>query len=165
MLFTQLQAVAAEAKSNNYFMGERYDMDHVFYIDGKNAHGAEQYYEYPNVFSAVLIAKLLGLAIPADADISLTPHLPGPGIVDLRIPEYAVRYALTADRFVLTNLADRPRRFKVDLTALEHGSLHYRRDHASSASPDILTLPAHAEATWTAQPSPRAGLPSANPVP
>ena len=49
-------------------MSERYDMDHVYYIDGKDAHGAEKYYEYPNVFAAVLIGKLLGLTIPADAD-------------------------------------------------------------------------------------------------
>ena len=68
MLLDQLKTVAAEGAKNNYFMSERYDMDHVYYIDGKDAHGAEKYYEYPNVFAAVLIGKLLGLTIPADAD-------------------------------------------------------------------------------------------------
>ncbi len=67
VLLSQLLTVATEAAKDNYLMGERYDMDYVYYVDGKNAHGAEKYYEYPNVFAAVLIEKLLGLTVPADA--------------------------------------------------------------------------------------------------
>ena len=156
LLFAQLKAVAVEAAKNNYFMGERYDMDFVYYVDGKNAHGAEQYYEYPNVFSAVLISKFLGLTIPADADVSITPHLTSYGVIDFRIPEYAVRYSYSKDRFVLTNLSDRPRRFKVNLSALGDGSVHYRLSNNASHpvvdSQYDLDVPAHADATWTAQP-------------
>ena len=57
VLLDQLKTVAAEGAKNGYFMSERYDMDHVYYIDRKDAHGAEKYYEYPNVFAAVLIEK------------------------------------------------------------------------------------------------------------
>jgi hypothetical protein len=53
VLLDQLKTVAAEATKHDYFMDERYDMDYVYYIDGKNSHGAEKYYEYPNTFAAV----------------------------------------------------------------------------------------------------------------
>jgi hypothetical protein len=82
ILLDQLKAVAAESSKDNYFMSERYDMDHVYYIDGKNAHGAEEYYEYPNTFTTVLIAKYLGLTIPADADLSVAPLLKTYGSVE-----------------------------------------------------------------------------------
>ena len=74
VLLNQLKAVAAEGAKDNYFMGERYDMDYVYYIDGKNAHGAGKYYEYPNVYSAVLISKFLGLTLPADVEVSVAPQ-------------------------------------------------------------------------------------------
>src|ERR1700751_3447510 len=125
-LLDQLKAVAAEGAKNNYFMSERYDMDHVYYIDGKDAHGAEKYYEYPNVFAAVLIGKLLGLTISADADISIAPHLTSYGSVEFETPEYALRYSYRQDGFVLKNLSDRPRRYKVDLSALGFTAMHYR---------------------------------------
>jgi hypothetical protein len=93
--------VAEEGAKNNYFMGERYDMDYVYYIDGKNAHGAEKYYEYPNVYTAVLISKLLGLTIPANADVSVAPHITSYGSVEFTTPEYALRYSYNEDGFAL----------------------------------------------------------------
>ena len=45
VLFDQLKAVAAEGAKNGYFMDERYDMDYIYYVDGKDAHGAQKYYE------------------------------------------------------------------------------------------------------------------------
>ena len=45
---------------NRRRLSDRFFMDYVYYIDGKNAHGAEKYYEYPNVYAAVLISKLFG---------------------------------------------------------------------------------------------------------
>ena len=125
VLLNQLKAVAAEGAKDNYFMGERYDMDYVYYIDGKNAHGAEKYYEYPNVYAAVLISKLLGLTIPADADVSVAPHLTGYGSVEFGVPEYALRYEYGEGGFVLKNLSDKRRRFEVDLSALGAGAVHY----------------------------------------
>jgi hypothetical protein len=124
VMLDQLKAVAAEGAKDNYYMGERYDMDYVYYIDGKNAHGAEEYYEYPNVYAAVLISKLLGLTIPADADVSVAPHLGGYGSVEFGFPEYALRYEYGKSGFVLKNLSERRRRFEVDLSGL--GDVRYR---------------------------------------
>ncbi|MBS1805956.1 MAG: hypothetical protein JST28_21650 [Acidobacteria bacterium] len=126
LLLRQLTAVATEGKKSGYLMGERYDMDHVYYIDGKNAHGAEKYYEYPNVFSAVLIAKYLGITSAADADVSVAPHIQGTGSVQLEMPAYALSYTRDKDGFSLKNLSDKPRRFKVDLSALAAASTRYR---------------------------------------
>ena len=153
ILLDQLKTVAAEAAKGNYFMGERYDMDHVYYIDGKNAHGAEKYYEYPNVFTAVLIEKFLGLSVPADADVSVAPHLKSYGSVEFQLPEYALRYSVSKDGFVLKNLSDKPRRYKVDLSALGFAATRYRlRIRSGDGIVDArstLTLPAQEEARWT----------------
>ncbi len=153
ILLDQLKTVAAEAAKDNYFMGERYDMDHVYYIDGKNAHGAEKYYEYPNVFTAVLIEKFLGLSVPADADVSVAPHLKNYGSVEFQLPEYALRYSFSKDGFVLKNLSDKPRRYKVDLSALGFAATRYRlRSRSGDGIVDArstLTLPAQEEARWT----------------
>jgi hypothetical protein len=151
VLFNQLKAVAAEGAKDNYFMDERYDMDYVYYIDGKNAHGAKKYYEYPNVFTAVLISKYLGLTIPADAAVSVSPHLNSYGSVEFGIPEYALRYTYDKDGFVLKNLSNKQRRFKVDLSALGSGAVHYRlssKSGNSAASPTSITLSPQEEAHW-----------------
>jgi hypothetical protein len=153
ILFEQLKTVAAEGAKNNYFMSERYDMDHVYYIDGKNAHGAEKYYEYPNVFTAVLIEDLLGLSVPADADVSVAPHLNSYGSVEFQFPEYALRYAFSKDGFVLKNLSDKPRRYQVDLSALGYTAINFRlksryKERIVDAR-STLTLSAQEEARWT----------------
>ena len=124
VLLGQLKAVATEGAKDNYFMGERYDMDYVYYIDGRNAHGAEKYYEYPNVFAAVLVSKLLGLTVPADADISVAPHLSAYGSVEFDEPAYGLRYEYGEGGFVLKNLSEKRRRFVVDLSGL--GARRYR---------------------------------------
>lgn len=73
----QLEQVTAQAESDNYLMGERYDMNYVYYnsdADGKrNWHGASLYYEYPNVFLYVLICKYFGVTRGFDCDINLNP--------------------------------------------------------------------------------------------
>ena len=153
MLLDQLKTVAAEGAKSDYFMSERYDMDHVYYIDGKDAHGAEKYYEYPNVFAAVLIEKLLGLTVPVDADVSVAPHLKSYGSVAFDIPAYALRYSYSQDSFVLKNLSGRPRRFKVDLSALGFAASHYRLTSKSQSeivgAQSTLTLSAQEQARWT----------------
>ena len=125
-ILKQLKVVATEGAKDNYFLGERYDMDYVFYVDGKNAHGAEKYYEYPNVYAAVLISKYLGLTIPADADVFVAPRISGYGAVEFGIPKFALRYSYDKGGFVLKNLSDKRRRFKVDLSGLIAGTTHYR---------------------------------------
>jgi hypothetical protein len=127
-------------------------MDHVYYVDGKNAHGAEKYYEYPNVFTAVLIEQYLGLTIPADADVSVAPHLKTYGSVDFELPEYALRYSLSENGFALKNLSNKSRRFKVDLSALGFAAMRYQLKSRSGDgivdARSILTLPAQEEAHW-----------------
>jgi len=153
ILLDQLKKVAAEGAKGGYFMSERYDMDHVYYIDGRDAHGAEKYYEYPNVFAAVLIGKYLGLTIAADADVSVAPHLASYGSVEFATPAYALRYSFSQDGFVLKNLADKPRRYDVDLSALGFNAKRFQLKSSSrSAIVDArstLTLSAHEEAHWT----------------
>ena len=153
MLLHQLEVVAGEGKKNGYFMDERYDMDYVYYIDGKDAHGAEKYYEYPNVYAAVLIDKYLGLTIPADADVSVTPHLKGNGDVEFQTPGYALRYSVNANGFTLKNLSDRTRRFKVDLSAIGLATAHYQMKSESGSTlvnaRSTITLAAKQEAHWT----------------
>jgi hypothetical protein len=153
VLLDQLKTVAAEGAKNSYFMSERYDMDHVFYIDGKDAHGAEKYYEYPNVFAAVLIEKLLGLSVPAEADVTVAPRLKSYGSVVFEIPQYALRYTCSEGGFVLKNLSDKPRRFEVDLSGMSYGSAHFRLSSKSqSGTVDArsrLTLAPQEEARWT----------------
>ena len=152
VLQEQLKTVAAEGAKDSYFMSERYDMDYVYYVDGKDAHGADKYYEYPNVFAAVLIEKLLGLTVTADTDLSIAPHLTSYGSVAFEIPEYAVRYTYSHDGFALTNLSDKPRRYRVDLSALGFAGARYRLKSDSrtviAGARSSLTLSAHEEAKW-----------------
>jgi hypothetical protein len=152
ILLHQLKTVAMEGAKDNYFMGERYDMDYVYYIDGKNAHGAVKYYEYPNVYAAVLISKLLGLTIPADADVSVAPRINGYGSVEFGIPEYGLRYSYDENGFVLKNLSDKRRRFKVDLSGLGAGTVRYRLRSKSSSgrlgARNTVELSAQEEARW-----------------
>lgn len=142
LLLAQLKAVALEAAKDNGYMGERYDMDHVYYIDGKSAHGAGKYFEYPNVFTAVLLSKYIGLSSSADASLAVVPHLAGYGSVDLGIPAYALTYSWNKSGFTLSNLSDKPRRFAVDLSALSsHGAHRF-----------TVTLAPHQQAHWTLEP-------------
>src|SRR6185437_7842925 len=109
-----------------------------------------KYYEYPNVFAAVLMEKLLGLTVPADADVSVAPRLTAYGTVAFQTPAYALRYRYSRDGFALTNLSDKPRRYKVDLSALGFAASHFRlvspSQRGTVGARALLTLPAHAEA-------------------
>ena len=153
LLFKQLKAVASEGVKTDYFMGERYDMDYIYYIDGKNWHGAEMYYEYPCVYTSVLITDLLGLATAGDADVSVKPHLNSYGSVEFRIPRYDVKYTYDAKGFTLKNLSGKKRSFKVDLSALYAGKTHYKLVDKSKtaivAAGSTIELSPQEEASWT----------------
>jgi hypothetical protein len=73
----QLEQILTQAERDNFLMGERYDMNYVYYNTGKDAlrnwHGAERYYEYPNVFIHVLVSDFLGLSFGFDTDIIIRP--------------------------------------------------------------------------------------------
>lgn len=152
ILLNQLKAVAHEAAQTDYFMGERYDMDYVYYVDGKNWHGAEKYYEYPCVYASVLIADVLGFTTPVDADVSIHPHLNGYGSVEFGIPRYDVKYTYGAKGFVLKNLAGKERRFSVDLSTLYFGTTQYKlarkSNHKIVGTRSTIELSSQEEATW-----------------
>ncbi|WP_116953522.1 glucosidase family protein [Jiangella endophytica] len=121
-LLDQLERVARQAAEDDHIMGERYDMDHVYYVDGSPWHGAAHYYEYPCVFTWVLLHEYLGLRFALDADLVVAPRLTGHGSVTLEQAAYRVRYRWTSDGFTLDNLADATRTFRLDLTGLYPGS-------------------------------------------
>ncbi|OJX97412.1 MAG: hypothetical protein BGO96_05720 [Micrococcales bacterium 73-15] len=120
MLRDQLDRVAAQGAADGYVMGERYDMDHVYYVDGSPWHGAAHYYEYPCVYSWVLVHDYLGIRPALDVDLVIAPRLTEVGTVELGA--FGVRYTHAADGFTLENLAGSPRTFRVDLSALHPGA-------------------------------------------
>ncbi len=116
VLAAQLHRVAEQAALDGYRMGERYDMNHVYYADEKNWHGAPYYYEYPCVFTWVLVHDYLGIACGLDVDLVIAPRLVTYGSV--QVDAHRVRYEYAADHFTLWNEAERTRTFRVDLSAL-----------------------------------------------
>jgi hypothetical protein len=148
MLAEELTAVAREASSTQYYMGERYDMDHIYYVDGKKWHGAEMYYEYPCVFSSVLITDLLGLTSSIAADVAVKPHLHGFGTVEFTTPKYDLTYTYAAGGFTLKNLATRTRRFEVDLSALYSGVTRFKLPHQIAGPTITIELAPRQAITW-----------------
>ncbi|TPX08546.1 uncharacterized protein E0L32_010033 [Thyridium curvatum] len=120
MLLEQLHKVASMGATDDYIMGERYDMDYVYYIDGKPWHGAAHYYEYPCVYSWVLFHDLVGVQPSLTADVRLKPMLVGGGSVTLKQAAYQLRYQFEPRNhsFTLQNLASKSRTFELDLSAL-----------------------------------------------
>lgn len=116
MLLDQLTRVARMGASEDYIMGERYDMNHVYYIDGSPWHGAAHYYEYPCVFSWVLFHEYVGVRGSLDADLQIAPALAAAGSVTLGQQAYQLRYTYADDRFVIENLAATDRTYRVDLS-------------------------------------------------
>lgn len=85
-LHKQLLQVSNQAMIDNYLMGERYDMNYIYYNTGKdglrNWHGASLYYEYPNVFIYVLICKYIGVSFGFDCDLVINPLVKGKVILE-----------------------------------------------------------------------------------
>jgi hypothetical protein len=122
MLREQLERVARQGAEGDWIMGERYDMDHVYYVDGSPWHGAAHYYEYPCVFAWVLVHEYLGVRPSLDADLLLAPRLADRGSVALEQHAYRLRYAWDGETLAIENLADFPREFALDLSALLPGA-------------------------------------------
>lgn len=105
----QLLQVIVEGEKEAYLMGERYDMNHVYYNTGEDAarnwHGASHYYEYPNVFLHVLINKYLGVAFGFQEDIILDPKFGESGTV--RLEMYGIEYAV-GEALCVTNISTQP---------------------------------------------------------
>lgn len=95
-LLRQLLQVCKQAETDNYLMGERYDMNYVYYNTGKDAernwHGASLYYEYPNVWMYVFICKYLGIRRGFDCDFVLKPLFDN-GTV--KLPQLGIEYTVS----------------------------------------------------------------------
>ncbi|QEM13360.1 hypothetical protein [Mucilaginibacter rubeus] len=149
MLYNQLKTVAAEAVKDSYYMGERYDMNHVYYVDNKDWHGADMYYEYPCVYTSILIDNYLGIQHTLNADLSIKPKVNGYGTIEFTNPLYNIRYTITAKGFKLKNLSNKPRRFAVDLSSVFKGKQLKLAGKLRIESPDaVITLAANEEANW-----------------
>ena len=108
-LLRQLLQVAGQAEIDGYLMGERYDMNYVYYNTGsdgeRNWHGASLYYEYPNVFMYVLICHYLGVRRGFDCDLIVNPLI-RQGTVMLE--NYGLSYSVENGVLELTNISERP---------------------------------------------------------
>lgn len=120
ILKNQLIKVANQAKIDDYKMGERYDMNYVYYNTGKdgekNWHGSPLYYEYPNVFADVLVHDYLGFSGDETAGVSLCPCLADYGAAEME--SYSVRYEYSEKSFSVTNLKSDDLTVRVDLSKL-----------------------------------------------
>lgn len=109
-LLRQLLQVCRQAEVDDFLMGERYDMNYVYYNTGKDAehnwHGASLYYEYPNVWMYVFICKYLGIRHGFDCDYVLEPlFLNG----TVRLPQYGIEFTVNDGRISeIKNLGGRP---------------------------------------------------------
>ena len=140
MLRQQLDRVAAQGARDSYVMGERYDMDHVYYVDGSPWHGAAHYYEYPCVFTWVLFAEYLGLRPALDVDLDIAPRLETHGTVTLHQHAYRLGFTSTPDSFTLRNLAEVPRRFRIELDAIYPGSTVLAEETGEPLTRSPITL-------------------------
>lgn len=119
MLLSQLRKVSAQAKLDQYRMGERYDMNHVYYIDEKNWHGAPHYYEYPCVFAWVLLHEYIGIRPCLDGDLLLRPRISGFGTV--KLDAWGLEYRYEESGFSVTNTGKQGLSLRLELSALYHG--------------------------------------------
>ncbi len=115
---TQLLQVAAQADRDGFSMGERYDTDHVYYVDGSPWHGVPAYHEYPCVFSWVLMHEYLGLRSEPDVDLVVAPCMDRFRDYQVEFSNVAVAVSLRPDIFAVTNLAAKVRRIRIDLKRL-----------------------------------------------
>ena len=109
-LLRQLLQVCTQAQADRFQMGERYDMNHVYYNTGadaaRNWHGAKQYYEYPNVWIYVLICLYLGVRRGFDCDLILSPLFQNDSVT---LAQHGVAFTVAEGKVTeIRNLGDQP---------------------------------------------------------
>lgn len=119
MLERQLLAVCEQARSDDYLMGERYDMNYIYYQSDINWHGASHYYEYPCVFLWNLIHGYLGIQWDIEADLRIAPMLTTDGTVRMEGDSYGVSYEIKGKDLTVCNLMNRQRRFRLSMDGEE----------------------------------------------
>lgn len=119
----QLYKVYNQAKLDHFEMGERYDMNYIYYNSGKDAeknwHGASLYYEYPNVFLDVLVHDFFGICYNEKADIFVSPCCTVNS--QIMMESFGISYSYSENEFVLTNISDRSKNIKIDLSKIISG--------------------------------------------
>jgi hypothetical protein len=140
MLRAQLERVARQGADDGFIMGERYDMNHVYYVDGTPWHGAAHYYEYPCVFSWVLLNEYIGVRPTLGADLALAPRLADYGSITLEQHAHRVRYDYQADGFSLHNLADVDRTFHLDLAGIYPDAAGFRLPDGRTLDGEVVAL-------------------------
>ncbi|OOQ57952.1 hypothetical protein [Mucilaginibacter pedocola] len=148
LLAKQLKTVALEAVKDSFYMGERYDMDHVYYVDKKDWHGADMYYESPCVYTSVLIDNYLGIQHSLNADLAIKPNVNGYGTIEFTNPLYNIRYTISEKGFKLKNLSNKPRKFAVDLSAVFKGKQLKVAEGSKQDTRGAILLSANEEVAW-----------------
>lgn len=119
-ILNQLTRVAAAAEQEHYYMGERYDMNYIYYNTGEagtqNWHGSPRYYEYPNVFLDVLVHDFLGVGFDEEADLSLSPCCTAG--TEMAMDSIGISYRFTGGNWTVTNTSPRGLRLRVDLRGI-----------------------------------------------
>jgi len=110
----QLLLVAHRAEEEGGYLSERYDMDHVYYIDGNPAHGATRYYEYPCTYTWLLFHAYLGIEPVLDGDLRLAVRRPHSGHWRVASPGIALDVTTQEERWTVTNIAEEDRTIIVD---------------------------------------------------
>lgn len=113
-LKNQLLSVCKQAEIDGYKMGERYDMNYVYFNTGedgkRNWHGSPLYYEYPNVFADVLIHDYIGIMPDCEAELWINPCLDDYGSVMME--SCGIRYEYSEKGFTVENLKDTERKIR-----------------------------------------------------
>lgn len=112
LLSRQLSMLSAQARLDHFRMGERYDMNYVYYISEINWHGAAHYYEYPNVFIWVLLYEFLGLRASLTADLYLAPVIAAD--FSATIDALGVHCEQRDGAYTVSNIAGRELRIETD---------------------------------------------------
>ncbi|MGN1203073.1 MAG: hypothetical protein ACI4RF_07230, partial [Eubacterium sp.] len=116
----QLEKVYRQALSDNFQMGERYDMNYVYYNTGSDAdkswHGSPLYYEYPNVFIDVLIHDFFGILYDEDCDLFVAPCCTEN--TEIYMESFNIAYSLADGVFTLTNISSIKINVKIDLSKI-----------------------------------------------
>lgn len=119
-LLSQLNRVADAAAREDYYMGERYDMNYIYYNTGEDAtrdwHGSPLYYEYPNVFIDVLVHDFLGIELDETCDLYLRPCCTDG--TEVSMESFGIAYDLSGEAFTLTNLSQEAKDIRIDLSAV-----------------------------------------------
>lgn len=144
MLKEQLTKVAIQGIQDGYVMSERYDMNHVYYMDDKNWHGASHYYEYPNVFAWVLINEYLGIKPSMTCNWLIKPRLVDYGKIELNFSNINLAYKYNEKSFEVSNLKDVPMDIILDLSGIYPANSEFINEntHKSFKNNDKITLSA-----------------------